>query len=73
VALLEIVTYPDPILLREAQTVPRITRRVRRLARDMLEKTYAASGVELATPQVRHPAKGDPRGCGRESHRTGEP
>jgi peptide deformylase len=52
VALLEIVTYPDPILLSEAQVVPRVTRRVRRLARDMLETMYAAPGVGLAAPQV---------------------
>ena len=51
-AVLEIITYPDPILLREAQAVPRVTRRVRRLARDMLETMYAASGVGLAAPQV---------------------
>jgi len=49
---LEIVTYPDSILLREARPVHRITRRVRRLARDMLETMYAASGVGLAAPQV---------------------
>jgi len=52
VAQLEIVTYPDPILLSEARPVPRVTRRVRRLARDMLETMYAASGVGLAAPQV---------------------
>ena len=51
-ALLEIITFPDPILLREAQTVPRVTRRVRRLARDMRETMYAASGIGLAAPQV---------------------
>ena len=51
-AVLEIVTYPDPILLREAKAVPRVTRRVRRLARDMLETMYDASGVGLAAPQV---------------------
>ena len=51
-AQLEIVTYPDPILLYEAQSVPRVSRRVRRLARDMLETMYAASGVGLAAPQV---------------------
>jgi peptide deformylase len=44
-AVLEIVTYPHPILLSEAQTVKRITRRVRRLARDMLETMYAAPAV----------------------------
>ena len=51
-AELEIVTYPDPILLSEARPVPRVTRRVRRLARDMLETMHAASGVGLAAPQV---------------------
>jgi len=51
-AVLEIVTYPDPVLLSEAQAVPRVTRRVRRLAHDMLETMYAASGVGLAAPQV---------------------
>lgn len=49
---LEIVTYPDPILLSESRSVPRVTRRVRRLARDMLETMHAASGVGLAAPQV---------------------
>ena len=38
--------------MREAQTVPRVTRRVRRLARDMLETMYAAPGIGLAAPQV---------------------
>ena len=47
----EIVTYPNPILLEEAQAVPKVTRRVQRLARDMLETMYAASGVGLAAPQ----------------------
>ncbi len=51
-AALEIVTVPDPILLSKAQAVPRVSRRVRRLARDMLETMVAASGVGLAAPQV---------------------
>jgi peptide deformylase len=51
-AQLEIVTYPDPVLSSEAQAVPRVSRRVRRLARDMLETMYAAPGVGLAAPQV---------------------
>ncbi|MFQ6059570.1 MAG: peptide deformylase [Anaerolineae bacterium] len=51
-AVLEIITYPDPVLLSESQAVPRVTRRVRRLARDMLETMYAAPGVGLAAPQV---------------------
>jgi peptide deformylase len=49
---LEIVTYPDPILLSEARSVPRVTRQVRRPARDMPETMDAASGVGLAAPQV---------------------
>jgi len=32
--------------------VPRVSPRVRRLARDMLETMYAASGVGLAAPQA---------------------
>jgi peptide deformylase len=51
-AVLEIVTYPDPILLSEAKAAPKVTRRVRRLARDMLETMHAAPGVGLAAPQV---------------------
>jgi peptide deformylase len=47
-----IVTYPNPILISQAQAVTKVTRRVRRLARDMLETMYAASGVGLAAPQV---------------------
>jgi len=51
-ATLEIATYPDPILLSEARPVSRVTRRVRRLAHDMLETMYDAPGVGLAAPQV---------------------
>ena len=51
-AELQIVTYPDPILLREARPVRRASRRVRRLALGMLEAMHAASGVGLAAPQV---------------------
>ena len=51
-ATLEIATYPDPILLSEARPVSRVTRRVRRLAHDMLETMYDAPGIGLAAPQV---------------------
>ena len=51
-ATLEIVTYPNPILLKEAQPVSRVTRRVRRLASRMLETMYDAQGIGLAAPQV---------------------
>jgi peptide deformylase len=52
VAALEIVTVPDSILSSKARPVPRVSRRVRRLARDMLETMVATSGVGLAAPQV---------------------
>ena len=51
-AELEIGTCPDSILLREAQTVAKVSSRIRRLAHDMLETMFAASGIGLAAPQV---------------------
>jgi peptide deformylase len=51
-AIRRVIIYPDPVLLSQAQAVGRITRQVRRLARDMLETMYAAPGVGLAAPQV---------------------
>ena len=51
-AALEIVTVPDPILSVKARSIPKVSRRVRRLACDMLETMVAASGVGLAAPQV---------------------
>jgi peptide deformylase len=51
-AELEIVTYPDPILLTKAQTVARISSRTQRLAQNMLETMHATSGIGLAAPQV---------------------
>jgi peptide deformylase len=52
-AVRNVVTYPPAtILLRKARPVPRVTRRVRRLIRDMLETMYDAPAVGLAAPQV---------------------
>jgi peptide deformylase len=51
-AELEIIGYPDPILLAKAQPVARISPRIQRLAQNMLETMYAASGIGLAAPQV---------------------
>lgn len=51
-AQLKILTYPDPILLSEAQAIPRTSRCVQCLVHDMLETLYAVSGVGLAAPQV---------------------
>ena len=51
-AELEIVTFPNPILLGEAKTVAWINSRIRRLTHDMLETMGAACGIGLAAPQV---------------------
>ena len=51
-AELQIVTYPDPILLTKAQTVARVSLPIQRLVQNMLETMYAASGIGLAAPQV---------------------
>ena len=51
-AELELVTFPNPFLLRRALTVDWTNSRIQRLAHDMLETMYAASGIGLAAPQV---------------------
>jgi peptide deformylase len=51
-AILEIVKDPDPVLRRKAEPVTQVTKRIRRLIKDMLETMYSADGVGLAAPQV---------------------
>ncbi len=51
-AVLEIVTIGDPILQKKALEVPRVTKRITRLIKDMLETMYEANGVGLAAPQI---------------------
>lgn len=51
-AILEIVKEPDPVLRRKAEPVTQVTKRIRRLIKDMLETMYSADGVGLAAPQV---------------------
>ena len=51
-AKLEILTYPNPILLARARVVARVTLPIQRLAHDMLETMYPAAGIGLAAPQV---------------------
>jgi peptide deformylase len=51
-ALLPIITAPDPRLKRVATPVESVDDDVRRLMDDMLETMYAAPGVGLAAPQV---------------------
>lgn len=51
-ALLPVITAPDPILTRKAKPVPTVTDRIRRLLDDMLETMYQAPGIGLAANQV---------------------
>lgn len=51
-ALLEIVHYPDPVLLTPGDPVIDFDDNLKNLARDMFETMYAARGVGLAAPQV---------------------
>jgi peptide deformylase len=51
-ALLEIITAPDPRLKVKAKPVAKVDAEVRRLMDDMLETMYLAIGVGLAAPQV---------------------
>jgi len=51
-ALLPIITAPDPRLKIRARAVPAVDARVRRLMDDMVETMYRAIGIGLAAPQV---------------------
>jgi len=51
-AVLEILTYPDPRLREQCREVDLIDDEIRALAGDMAETMYAAPGVGLAAPQV---------------------
>jgi peptide deformylase len=51
-AILPIITAPDPRLQRRAKPVAKVDASVRRLMDDMLETMYQAPGIGLAAPQV---------------------
>ncbi|SNR79022.1 peptide deformylase [Methylobacillus rhizosphaerae] len=51
-ALLNILTYPDPRLHQVAAPVETVDDDIRRLVRDMAETMYAAPGIGLAATQV---------------------
>jgi peptide deformylase len=51
-AMLPILTAPDPRLKVKAKPVAAVDDQVRRLMADMLETMYAAPGIGLAAPQV---------------------
>jgi peptide deformylase len=51
-ALLPILTYPDPRLHTVAKPVAAVDARIRQLVADMLETMYDAKGIGLAATQV---------------------
>lgn len=51
-ALLPILTYPDPRLHTVAKPVQAVDARIRDLIKDMLETMYDANGIGLAATQV---------------------
>lgn len=51
-ALLPIITAPDPRLKVVCEPVATVTDEIRKLMDDMLETMYAAPGIGLAAPQV---------------------
>ncbi|HVY99672.1 MAG TPA: peptide deformylase [Dongiaceae bacterium] len=51
-ALLPIITAPDPRLKQISKPVEKVDAEVRKLMADMLETMYAAPGIGLAAPQV---------------------
>ena len=50
--LLEILTYPNPILLKKAEKVTEFNDELRTLCKNMLYTMYKAPGVGLAAPQI---------------------
>jgi peptide deformylase len=51
-ALLEILTYPDPRLRIKAQPITKVDDALRRVVDDLFETMYASKGVGLAATQV---------------------
>jgi len=51
-AILELLTYPHPLLKKKSEKVDKIDNSVKKLIRDMAETMYFNKGVGLAAPQV---------------------
>jgi peptide deformylase len=51
-AVLEILTYPNPTLTQRAEEVEKVDGKVRKLISDMVDTMYASGGVGLAAPQI---------------------
>jgi peptide deformylase len=51
-AILEVLTFPNPRLRHKAKPIDRVTPEIKQLAADMLETMYAEKGIGLAAIQV---------------------
>lgn len=51
-AIREILTFPNPLLLQVAEPVERVTSDIQKLMDDMLETMYSAGGFGLAAVQI---------------------
>lgn len=51
-AILEVLTFPNPILRRKSMPIEKVTDEHKKLASDMLETMYDHHGIGLAAPQV---------------------
>ncbi len=51
-SVLEVFTYPHPVLKKIAEPIQEVDDEIRKLAQDMLDTMYNAPGVGLAAPQV---------------------
>jgi len=51
-AILEILTFPDPRLAKKSSPVTIFDQKLKTICDDMLETMYAAPGIGLAAPQV---------------------
>ena len=49
---MEIITYPDPILMRKAVPIEEIDNKTCQIAQEMLDTMYDACGLGLAAPQI---------------------
>ena len=56
-AILPILTFPDPRLREVSKTVEKVTPEIQKLVDDMLETMNHAKGIGLAAPQVAQPIR----------------
>ena len=71
-ALLEILTYPDPLLARKSTPIEVVDDSVRQLIDDMLETMYDAPGIGLAAIQIGVPTRIIVIDVGRPTNEAGE-